>query len=258
MRAATPLGEEDRGRLLGGPTTIRTGCSAPHPVRGGVAVRVLRPYATAVTVLAKGLRAELLRTRATGCSPGCCRCAQVPEYELLVAYDATATVTVQDPYRFLPALGELDLHLLGEGRHEQLWQALGARTMDHQGATGTRFTVWAPNAQGVRVVGNFNYWDGTGFPMRSLGSSGVWELFLPGIGEGELYKFEITRPDGSRTVRADPMARRTECPPATASVVHASHYAGRTRTGWRGAPTAPCTRRRSPSTRCTSPPGGPA
>ncbi len=89
---------------------------------------------------------------------------------------------------------------------------------------GTRFTVWAPNARGVRVTGDFTYWDGTGTPMRSLGSSGVWELFLPGIGEGALYKFDICRPDGSRTVRADPMARRTEVPPATASIVTAAHH----------------------------------
>lgn len=96
--------------------------------------------------------------------------------------------------------------------------------MTHQGVDGTRFSVWAPNAQGVRVAGTFNFWDATGHPMRSLGSSGVWELFVPGIGEGELYKFEITRPDGTKTLRADPMARRTEVPPATSSVVTASHH----------------------------------
>ncbi|NEE39227.1 1,4-alpha-glucan branching enzyme, partial [Streptomyces sp. SID7982] len=83
---------------------------------------------------------------------------------------------------------------------------------------------WAPNARGVRITGDFNYWDGTGFPMRSLGSTGVWELFLPGVGEGALYKFDICRPDGSHTVRADPMARRTEVPPATASIVTARHH----------------------------------
>ncbi|MFD8615466.1 1,4-alpha-glucan branching enzyme, partial [Streptomyces sp. NPDC059631] len=71
--------------------------------------------------------------------------------------------------------------------------------MEHQGVGGTRFTVWAPNARGVRVAGDFNFWDGSGHPMRSLGSSGVWELFVPAVGEGELYKFDIARPDGSRT-----------------------------------------------------------
>ncbi|MEE1830214.1 glycogen-branching enzyme, partial [Streptomyces sp. SP17KL33] len=95
----------------------------------------------------------------------------------------------EDAYRFLPAIGELDLYLIGEGRHEQLWRALGAAPMTHQGVTGTRFTVWAPTARGVRVAGTFNFWDGTGVPMRARGSSGVWELFVAGIGEGELYKF---------------------------------------------------------------------
>ena len=97
--------------------------------------------------------------------------------------------------------------------------------MTHQGVTGTRFTVWAPNARGVRVAGDFNFWDGTGVSRCARSAPpGVWELFVPGVGEGALYKFEITRPDGSHTLRADPMARRTEVPPATASVVTASHH----------------------------------
>ncbi|MFI9051083.1 1,4-alpha-glucan branching enzyme [Streptomyces sp. NPDC053427] len=222
VRAAAPLGDEDRDRLLGGTHHDPHGLLGAHPVRGGLLFRILRPYATSVTVVAKGLRATL-HAEGEGLFAGVLPLRRIPDYELLVEYE-DGTVTVRDPYRFLPAVGELDLHLFAEGRHEQLWQALGARTMDHQGVTGTRFTVWAPNARGVRVVGDFNLWDGTAFPLRSLGSSGVWELFVPGIGEGELYKFEITRPDGSRTVRADPMARRTECPPATASVVEESHY----------------------------------
>jgi 1,4-alpha-glucan branching enzyme len=184
---------------------------------------MLRPYAKAVTVsLADGVRAEL-DDEGDGLFSGILPLGSVPGYTLLVRYEG-GEFEMQDPYRFLPSLGDLDLHLFGEGRHEQLWTALGAEPMVHQGVTGTRFTVWAPNARGVRIAGTFNFWDGTAFPMRSLGSSGVWELFVPGIGEGELYKFEITRPDGSRTMRADPMARRTEVPPATSSVVHASHH----------------------------------
>ncbi|WP_399427788.1 1,4-alpha-glucan branching enzyme [Streptomyces sp. WAC 06783] len=222
VRTAPPLDPGDRDRLLSGAHHDPHALLGAHPLRGGVLFRVLRPYAKGVTVLAKGLRADL-HDEGDGLFGGVLPLAAIPEYELLVSYDDN-DVTVHDPYRFLPAVGELDLHLFGEGRHEELWQAMGAMPMVHQEVTGTRFTVWAPNARGVRVVGNFNYWDGTGFPMRSLGSSGVWELFLPGIGEGELYKFEITRPDGTRTLRADPMARRTECPPANASVVHASHH----------------------------------
>ncbi|MEV7233426.1 1,4-alpha-glucan branching enzyme [Streptomyces sp. NPDC051020] len=222
VRPVRALDNGDRGRLLAGEHHAPHDLLGAHMVRGGVALRVLRPYARSVTVLAKGLRTEL-HDDGDGLFSGLLPMPAVPEYQLLVGYEDNE-IEVQDPYRFLPALGELDLHLIGEGRHEELWTALGAQPMEHQGVRGTRFTVWAPNARGVRVVGDFNYWDGTGFPMRSLGSTGVWELFLPAIGEGALYKFDICRPDGSHTVRADPMARHAEVPPATASIVTASHH----------------------------------
>ncbi|MFD6555308.1 hypothetical protein ACFWNJ_37130, partial [Streptomyces sp. NPDC058398] len=223
---ATPpagVGPADRQRLLDGTHHDPHGVLGAHPAPGGVAFRAFRPYALGVTVVTGELRAEL-RDDGDGFFSGLLPLRAVPDsYRLLVAYEGTVLET-EDAYRFLPAIGELDLHLIGEGRHEELWRALGAEPMEHQGVTGTRFTVWAPNARGVRLAGGFNFWDGTGHPMRSLGSTGVWELFVPAIGEGELYKFDIARPDGSRTLRADPMARRTETPPATSSVVHASHH----------------------------------
>ncbi|MDX3607721.1 MULTISPECIES: 1,4-alpha-glucan branching enzyme [Streptomyces] len=221
-RPAPALDGADRGRLLAGDHHAPHDVLGAHPIPGGVLVRALRPFARAVTVLATGLRAEL-HDDGDGFFSGVLPVPQVPAYRLEVAYDDN-TIEVEDPYRFWPAIGELDLHLIGEGRHEELWRALGAEPMEHQGVAGTRFTLWAPNARGVRITGDFNYWDGTGFPMRSLGSTGVWELFLPGVGEGALYKFDICRPDGSHTVRADPMARRTEVPPATASIVTAQHH----------------------------------
>ncbi|MFJ5275104.1 1,4-alpha-glucan branching enzyme, partial [Streptomyces sp. NPDC088358] len=217
------LGPGDRERLLSATHHDPHGVLGAHPVPGGVAFLAFRPYALGVTVVTDDLRAEL-HDDGDGFFSAVLPLRAVPDaYRLLVAYEETVQDT-EDAYRFLPSLGELDLHLLGEGRHEQLWQALGAEPMTHQGVAGTRFTVWAPNARGVRLAGTFNFWDGTGYPMRSLGSTGVWELFVPGIGEGELYKFEITRPDGSRTLRADPMARRTEVPPRTSSIVHTSHH----------------------------------
>ncbi|MET9520406.1 1,4-alpha-glucan branching enzyme [Streptomyces sp. NPDC002994] len=221
----------DRDRLLSGGHHDPHGLLGAHPFKKtnaptGIVFRALRPFAQAVTVLADGHRTQL-HDDGDGLFSGVLPLDSVPpEYTLLVTYDGIEH-EVQDPYRFLPALGELDLYLIGEGRHEELWQALGAQPMVHQGVTGTRFTVWAPNARGVRVAGDFNYWNGTGFPMRSLGSSGIWELFVPGVGEGTLYKFEIMRPDGSHTMRADPMARRTECPPANASIVTTSHHTWR-------------------------------
>lgn len=146
---------------------------------GGIAFRVLRPFAREVGVVVDGER-HTLASEEDGLFSGVLPLAGIPSYTLVVAYEQGETQETHDPYRFLPALGELDLHLIGEGRHEQLWQALGAEPMTHEGVTGTRFTVWAPNAQGVRVATDFTHWDGTAFPMRSLGSSGVWELFLPG------------------------------------------------------------------------------
>ncbi|MFE4530597.1 1,4-alpha-glucan branching enzyme [Streptomyces anulatus] len=221
-RPAPALDGADRGRLLAGDHHAPHDVLGAHPIPGGVLVRALRPFARSVTVLATGLRAEL-HDDGDGFFSGVLPVPEAPAYRLEVAYDDN-TIEVGDPYRFWPAIGELDLHLIGEGRHEELWRALGAEPMEHQGVAGTRFTLWAPNARGVRITGDFNYWDGTGFPMRSLGSTGVWELFLPGVGEGTLYKYDICRPDGSHTVRADPMARRTEVPPATASIVTASHH----------------------------------
>ncbi|MET9924469.1 MULTISPECIES: 1,4-alpha-glucan branching enzyme [unclassified Streptomyces] len=221
-RPAPALDLADRGRLLAGDHHDPHSVLGARPIPGGVLVRALRPFARSVTVLAEDVRAEL-HDDGDGFFSGVLPVKEVSAYRLQVAYDDN-TIEVDDPYRFWPSLGDLDLHLIAEGRHEELWRALGSEPMVHQGVAGTRFTVWAPNARGVRVSGDFTYWDGTGTPMRSLGSTGVWELFLPGVGEGALYKYDICRPDGSHTVRADPMARRTEVPPATASIVTASHH----------------------------------
>jgi 1,4-alpha-glucan branching enzyme len=222
-----PLDPGERQRLLHGSHHDPHTVLGPHTVPGGVLFRTLRPYARSVAVLAEGMRAEL-HDDGDGLFSGVLPLAagpSLPSYRLLVRYGEEPgedEIETEDPYRFPPALGELDLHLIGEGRHEELWRALGARPMSVDGVSGTRFTVWAPNALGVRVAGDFNHWDGTACPMRSLGGSGVWEVFLPGVGPGALYKFDITRPDGSHTLRADPMARRTEVPPATASIVEES------------------------------------
>ncbi|EPX76093.1 1,4-alpha-glucan branching protein GlgB [Salipiger mucosus] len=131
-----------------------------------------------------------------------------------------ATWEVEDPYRFGPVLGEIDEYLLGEGSHQRLWEALGAHVMVHEGTPGTHFAVWAPNARRVSVVGNFNWWDGRRHPMRRRGATGVWEIFLPGVGEGAHYRYEILGPDGQLQPRkADPVGFGSEHPPANASVV---------------------------------------
>ena len=132
--------------------------------------------------------------------------------------------TVGKVREFSPTLGDIDLHLFGEGRHEQIYQKLGAHPILHEGVEGVSFAVWAPSAERVSVVGNFNSWDGAKNAMRRLGASGVWELFVPGLRAGELYKYEIKSPGLPKFLKADPYASYAEIPPATSSVVYQSTY----------------------------------
>ncbi|GIH24835.1 1,4-alpha-glucan branching enzyme GlgB [Acrocarpospora phusangensis] len=202
----------------------------PHSILGGhltgdgIAIRVLRPFAEKVECLVDGSAYEL-RHVAFGVFevvlPGL---DKIPAYRIRVTYAGGEPYESGDPYRHWPTLGEVDLHLIGEGRHERLWEVLGARVLEHDGEQGTAFAVWAPNALGVRVIGDFNHWNGGGHPMRSLGRAGVWELFVPEVAAGSTYKFEILGVDGVWRAKADPMARRTEIPPQTASVVDRSEY----------------------------------
>ncbi|MEM9349000.1 MAG: 1,4-alpha-glucan branching enzyme, partial [Pseudomonadota bacterium] len=138
--------------------------------------------------------------------------------ELTALYGEVAH-TFDDPYRFGPVLGDMDVHLIAEGTHRRLWDALGAHTIKHEGVEGTHFAVWAPNAARVSVIGDFCNWDGRRFPMRRMGSSGVWEIFLPGIGEGVTYKYEIAPSQGGAHEKADPLGFGSQHPPETASVV---------------------------------------
>jgi 1,4-alpha-glucan branching enzyme len=198
-----------------------------HPDgNAGVVVRAFRPAARTVRVLtADGGRAELRRVHPGGVFEGRLDDAKLPlDYELEVDYGEDGTYTVGDPYRFLPTLGDIDLHLVGEGHHEELYAKLGAHVIEHQGVRGTAFAVWAPKARSVSVVGDFNSWDGRLHPMRSLGSSGIWELFLPGVYSGAFYKFEILTQQGEIRLKADPVAFATELPPKTASMVYESHH----------------------------------
>src|SRR4051812_7811631 len=193
-----------------------------HPYDGGVVVRAFRPAAAEVRVLVAGEDPVTLESvHPGGVFEGVIPDAELPlAYRLEVDYPDAGTVTIDDPYRFLPTIGELDQHLIGEGRHEELWERLGAHVREIDGVRGTSFAVWAPAGRAVSVVGDFNYWDGRIHPMRTLGSSGIWELFLPGVGPGAHYKYEILAQDGELRLKADPIAFETEVPPKTASVVH--------------------------------------
>ncbi len=132
-------------------------------------------------------------------------------------------VSYLNPYS---TLGELDFHLINEGRHEKLWNALGAHVLRSEDGSliGTAFSVWAPNAQAVSLIGDHNFWDKSAHPMVRQGSSGIWEIFVPGVGAGTKYKFAICGAFGQWVDHADPLARQTECPPLTASIVNESNY----------------------------------
>ena len=227
MTAVRPVSPSDLDRIVDGWHHDPHSILGPHLHDGGVTIRVLRPHASGVSVIVDGEHIDMVHEW-RGVWLSVLDRGAVPAYLLDVRYDE-ATVPADDPYRYLPTLGELDLHLLAEGRHEESWKILGAHVRHYSAptgdVTGTSFAVWAPNAQGVRVVGDFNGWDGTGHPMRSLGASGIWELFIPFIGDGTRYKFAVLGSDNEWRQKADPYAFATEVPPDTASIVFTERHA---------------------------------
>ncbi len=225
------IGDYDRDRVSNGSHHDPHGTLGAHPHDGGWVIRTLKPMATKVSaVLANGKEVELSHVW-NGIWDGFVASKDAPDYRIKATYTADGQSTewvVDDPYRHLPTIGELDLHLIGEGRHEELWKALGSHVLSFDGpmgvSRGTSFKVWAPNAQAVRVVGDFNHWVGVAHSMRVMGSTGVWELFIPGIEAGSAYKYEILTKAGHWIKKIDPMARQTQCPPDTASIVTESTH----------------------------------
>ncbi len=196
-----------------------------HPTGGRTVIRALRRGAGDVSVLVGEERHPMKRVHDVGVFE-----ATVPGEVLDYRLDVDG-VRHDDPYRFPPTLGELDLHLIAEGRHERLWEALGARVVDG----GVAFAVWAPNARGVRLVGDLTGWaPDDGWPMRSLGSTGVWEIFVPGATAGSRYKYRVLGADGYWRDKADPLARTRRCrrPPRRWCTGRPS--SGRTPSGWAG------------------------
>ncbi len=226
--AIRPASWDELGLLVHGGHGNPHGVLGAHPWNGGVTIRALRPMAASVTVELPDGSMHPMDHDFEGVWQVQINQPEVTDYRVHVDYGDGYVHRQDDPYRFLPTLGEVDLHLIGEGRHEELWKVLGAHIRQYDGpmgqVTGTSFAVWAPNARAIRLTGDFNRWDGTAYPMRALGSTGVWEIFVPGVGENSTYKFEILGADGYRRSKADPLARATECPPATASVVTQSGY----------------------------------
>uniref|UniRef100_A0A7V3YHG5 1,4-alpha-glucan branching enzyme GlgB n=1 Tax=Candidatus Caldatribacterium californiense TaxID=1454726 RepID=A0A7V3YHG5_9BACT len=185
-----------------------------------VVVRVFRPFAESVTVLSRDGRKRYPTERI---HPGGVFVARTEEREtfpyLLEIVEDDQTFVIPDPYAFPPLLTDFDLHLFNEGTHARVYEKLGAHVVVLEGFPGVHFAVWAPNAFRVSVVGDFNRWDGRVHLLRPRGSSGVWEIFVPGIGEGEKYKFEIKTKEGHLLLKADPYAFFSEVRPKTASIV---------------------------------------
>lgn len=189
--------------------------SDPHRIlgvrrvkEGGSVVRVFQPEATSVSVLlADGRRLPLTKVHASGIFESCAE-GDLPsgpcDYKVEAVFGNGINAVWNDPYAFPPTMGEVDLYLLGQGEHLEAYRVLGAQLRTFEGIQGASFAVWAPNAQRVSVVGDFNFWDGRAHMMRRLGGSGIWEIFIPGVEEGDHYKFEIRGPHGDVFLKTDP------------------------------------------------------
>ncbi|KAA1189158.1 1,4-alpha-glucan branching protein GlgB [Pseudohalioglobus sediminis] len=184
-------------------------------------IKALLPGAAAVEVVTGDARLPMERTPETDLFSISIDCKAEPAYRLRCHGGDGNWREFEDPYRFGTLIGDLDLHLFAEGRHQHLYRILGAHCCRHEGVTGVRFATWAPNATRVSVVGDFNGWHGLAHPMRVRGGSGVWELFIPGLAAGSNYKFEVRDQQGALHLKADPYGNAFELRPATASVVQA-------------------------------------
>jgi len=197
-----------------------------HPANGRRVVRSFQPQAESVEIVDTDgeVLAVMDRVHDKGLFVG-----ELPprkrRYRLRLRKPDGRVVEAEDPYRFPSSLGELDLYLLGEGSHQQAYDRLGAHCMKLQGVNGTRFAVWAPNASRVSVIGDFNDWDGRRHAMRLHPGNGIWEIFLPDVGHGALYKFELLDRHGKLLpYKLDPFGAYCEAPPGNSSIVYESRY----------------------------------
>jgi 1,4-alpha-glucan branching enzyme len=194
----------------------------PSVGNGGLVVRTFQPYAKDVLLLLDGTEQSLPmeKVHEAGVFEANISSAETPYYRFnIVEHDGSSRV-VEDPYRFSPLLSDFDLYLLGEGNHFSSYEKLGAHPREVDGVRGVHFALWAPNAMRVSIIGPFNRWDGRMLPMERRGQGGIWELFVPGLSHGELYKYEIkSRHLGYMAEKADPYAFAAELRPRTASMV---------------------------------------
>ena len=189
-------------------------------------VRTIQPQASSVELInARGESiGDMERIHPAGIFQGVLP-PRLRHYVFRITMEDGHQYTAEDSYRFPSSLGEIDLYLLGEGSHRAIYSVLGAQCRAIDGVTGTRFAVWAPNASRVSVVGSFNDWDGRRHPMRLHPANGLWEIFIPAVGPGDCYKYEILDRDGNLLpLKVDPLAQFCESPPGNASIVYDSDY----------------------------------
>lgn len=192
-----------------------------HDMENGKGIIVYRPQAWSVEVINEetGFHEELERLDDNGLFGSYFEGLEIQTYMLAIRYGENDVVYTADPYAFEPYISDLDRYLFAEGNHYEIYEKLGAHPMTYQGIEGTYFAVWAPDARSVSVVGNFNTWDSRLHPMRILGVSGIYELFIPGVNEGAIYKFFIRTRDGKELFKSDPYGNYAEVRPDNASRV---------------------------------------
>jgi len=222
--------------LAGGRNRDPFAVLGPHRDSGDTIIRAFHPYARSIELrlLPSGDVRDMQRRGSAGAfelrvprengreadGP-----YDAPDYRLRITFPGDHVVEIDDPYRYGRVLTDFDLHLLGEGTHLHAFEKLGAHQITLGSATGTHFAVWAPNADRVSVIGDFNGWDGRVHPMRLIVPGGFWEIFIPGLGEREKYKFEIRTKAGIPLKKTDPFGRAFEVPPQSAAIVRdISHY----------------------------------
>jgi 1,4-alpha-glucan branching enzyme len=218
------LGKEDIDRIIGIEHSDPHSVLGAHPARiqgkDGIIIRAFHPDSIAAELVIDGKKTSMHESGAAGLYwrffPGM---AFPVKYLVSFKFSDGTTWESDTPYRFMPILGEQDLYFFNQGKHYDLYEKMGAHVREIDGVKGVSFAVWAPNARRVSVIGGFNNWDGRVNPMRCMGASGVWELFVPGLKHGELYKYEIKTATGDLRIKADPFAFFMELRPETASLI---------------------------------------
>ena len=205
-------------RIVGGYHTDPFSILGPHEVDKGWQIRAFLPQAAKVEVLLDGATMAMLPLGDKGFFTLSLTGGLRHHYKLRLTLVDGSVVELDDPYRFPPLLTSFDIHLHGEGTNFESYQSFGAHLVTSEGVTGVRFAVWAPSAELVSIVGLFNDWDPRRHPMR-LRDGGIWEIFMPGLGTGTLYKYAVKLPGGRVQLKCDPYGFASEVPPKTASIV---------------------------------------